>query len=140
MFLREEWIEKKERKKKNLRFGEFDIRRRNKTSEVVFHVLEDKVNAVRGSGCDDSFESHDVGVVEPPKNCDLASHEPNALRLKIVEPHLLQGNHSPGFNLPRSEHTAIRPLPDLHKWPKRRKLLPLEETKNGVDNKFGVAN
>ncbi|BAT17791.1 Os12g0577766, partial [Oryza sativa Japonica Group] len=76
--------------------------------EVVVGVVEDEVEVGGGAGGDEAVEGDDVGVaVEAAKDEDLARHEPHALRLAAVEPHLLQRHHPPRLHVPRPEHAAV---------------------------------
>nr|CAB3500818.1 unnamed protein product [Digitaria exilis] len=54
-----------------------------KAGEVVFHVLEDEVEAAGHAGGDETVKLDDVGVVEAAEDEDLARHEADALGLKI---------------------------------------------------------
>lgn len=73
----------------HLRLSELEAWSRNETSEVMLHVLEDKVEALRHAGRYDPLELYDVGMVQPPKDVDFSGHEAHALGVHVDEPHLL---------------------------------------------------
>jgi hypothetical protein len=54
---------------------------RSEAGEVVLHVLEDEVEAVREVRGDDALQPDHVGVVQPPEDVDLPRHEPHAVRV-----------------------------------------------------------
>jgi hypothetical protein len=96
-----------------LGLGEALAGARDELGEVGVHEVEDEVDAAVHPGGGDALEADDVGVVEPLQDPDLPRHEPHALRLRRVEPHLLERHHPPRPALPRLVHVAVRALPDL---------------------------
>lgn len=92
---------------------EVDVRAREKTSEVMLHVLEDEMDVAREFWSNQTLEFDNVGMIKSPKYQNLSSHEPNTLWLKIVEPNLLQSHYLPCFGLSCTEHATVCPLSDL---------------------------
>jgi hypothetical protein len=79
----------------------------------VLHVLEHEVEAAGHARGDEAVELDDVGVVEAAEDEDLAGHEADALRLEVVEAHLLERHDLAAHRVPRLVHVAVRALPDL---------------------------
>jgi hypothetical protein len=79
----------------------------------VDHVLEYKVEAAGHARGDEPVERDDIGVVEAAQYEDLAGHEAHALRLEVVEAHLLQRHDLAAERVPRLVHIAVRALADL---------------------------
>lgn len=75
-------------------------------------------------------------MVEPAEHRYLPRHEPHALRLHRVEPHLLQRHHPAGLHVPRLVHVAIRPRPDL----KPRANTEVEAFLNTTRQRFDLYN
>lgn len=100
-----------------LGLGEAVVGTADDAGEVGVHEVEDEVDAAVHPGGGDAVEADDVRVVQPPQDHHLPRHEPHALRLRRVEPHLLQRHHPPRPPLPRLVHVAVRPLPHLHQHP-----------------------
>jgi hypothetical protein len=97
-----------------LGLGEGDVGGGCEPREVVLHVLEDEVERAGGARGDEALEPDDVGVaLQAAEDEDLPRHEPHALRLQAVEPHLLERHHAARRQLPRAEYAAVRALPHL---------------------------
>jgi hypothetical protein len=96
-----------------LRLGEALLRAQDEPAEVGVHEVEDEVDAAVHPGGGDALQLHHVGVVQTLQEPDLPRHEPHALRLRRVEPHLLERHDPPRPALPRLVHVAVRALPHL---------------------------
>jgi hypothetical protein len=97
----------------DLRLREALAGQRGEAGEVVLHVLEDEVEAVREARGDDALQPDHVGVVQPPEDVDLPRHEPHAVRVHVDEAHPLQRHDLTALQVPRLVHVAVRALPDL---------------------------
>ncbi|BAT02479.1 Os07g0596700, partial [Oryza sativa Japonica Group] len=53
-------------------------------------------------------------MIEPSQYLYLPCHESNTFWLKIVKPHLLQGDNLSSIKFPCPKYTAIGALPNLH--------------------------
>jgi hypothetical protein len=97
----------------HLGLGELESWGSDEAGQVVLHVLEDEVQALRHARCYDPFQLYDVRVIQSPKNVDLPSHEAHAFGVHVHKPHLLQRDHLPGIKVPGFIHDAVGPLPNL---------------------------
>ena len=76
-------------------------------------------------------------MAEPAKDEDLARHEAHALRLQVVEAHLLERHDIATQRVPRLVHIAVRALADLGEREKRCNFSPRRS--RGMDHEAGEA-
>lgn len=67
---------------------ELEARSCNETRKVMFHVFEDKIQALRYARCYNPLKLYDIWMIQCPKDFDFSSHKAHALRVHVDKPHL----------------------------------------------------